>query len=43
MKFCIYLVIAALIASSVGQCSAVRTQATRVQSARARRIDEAAE
>lgn len=43
MKFCIYILIAVLIAASVSQCAGIRTSATRVQTARARRIDELTE
>lgn len=43
MRYLIYLLIAVLIAASVSQCAGIRTSATRVQSARARRIDELTE
>ena len=38
---CIYLLIASLSASALTQCGAFRSQANRIQTARARRIDDA--
>ena len=43
MKFCIYLLIASLLCVSMTQCGAVRTNATRIQTARTRRLDELTE
>jgi hypothetical protein len=43
MKFCIYLLIAALFAASVTQCSSFRATAHRTQTARLRRMEELAE
>lgn len=43
MRYLIYLLIAVLIAASISQCAGIRTTATRVQTARIRRLEEATE
>lgn len=41
MKYLTYLVVAVLVAANVADCAAVRSQASRVQTARIRRLDDA--
>lgn len=41
MKFCIYIVICLLIASTVAQCGGFSTRANQIRQSRVRRLDEA--
>lgn len=43
MKYALIFLVCLLVASTVFNCAAVRTNATRIQTARVRRIDEATE
>ncbi len=41
MKYALYFIVSLLIAATVCQCSGIRSQATRIKTARTRRLDEA--
>ncbi len=43
MRYLTYLILSVLIAATVCQCGGIRSQATRIKTARTRRIDEAGE